>query len=95
MFQEISDTMFGSGVHLPLRMIETHVTGLTSLRLGGFFDREGVTSAADVAIVGDAAVLKESLNRLADIGVTDFMASPSPAGEDAVERTIDFLTAQL
>jgi F420-dependent oxidoreductase-like protein len=59
------------------------------------FDREGVTSAADVAIVGDAAVLKESLNRLADIGVTDFMASPVPAGEDAVDRTIDFLTAQL
>jgi F420-dependent oxidoreductase-like protein len=59
------------------------------------FNREGVADAAGVAIVGDAALLKESLNRLADIGVTDFMASPTPAGEDAVDRTIDFLTAQL
>jgi hypothetical protein len=56
---------------------------------------KGEKGAADVAIVGNAAVLKESLNRLADIGVTDFMAGPVPAGEDAVDRTIDFLTAQL
>ncbi len=59
------------------------------------FDQEGVTDAAGVAIVGDAAVLKESLNRLADIGVTDFMANPAAGGEDAIDRTIDFLTAQL
>jgi len=59
------------------------------------FDREGVSGAGDIAIVGDAAVLKESLNRLADIGVTDLMAGPVPAGEDAVDRTIDFLAAQL
>ena len=59
------------------------------------FDREGVTGAGDIAIVGDASVLKKSLNRLRDIGVTDFMASPSPAGEDAYNRTIDFLTTQL
>ena len=68
-------------------------TDLPSYR--AMFDREGVANAGDVAIVGDAAVLKESLNRLADIGVTDFMASPAPAGEDAVNRTMDFLTAQL
>lgn len=59
------------------------------------FDREGVTGAGDIAIVGGASVLKKSLNRARDIGVTDFMASPSPAGEDAYNRTIDFLTAQL
>jgi F420-dependent oxidoreductase-like protein len=59
------------------------------------FDREGVSGAGDIAMVGDAAALKESLNRLADIGVTDFMAGPVSAGEDAVDRTIDFLTAQL
>lgn len=59
------------------------------------FDREGVTGAADIAILGDAAFLKETLNRLADIGVTDFMANPVSANEDAVDRTVDFLTAQL
>jgi len=59
------------------------------------FEREGATGAGDIAIVGDAAELTESLNRLADIGVTDFMVNPAPAGEDAVDRTIDFLTTQL
>jgi hypothetical protein len=59
------------------------------------FDREGVTDAAGVAMLGDAAVLKEYLNRLADIGVTDLLANPVSANEDAIDRTIDFLTAQL
>jgi F420-dependent oxidoreductase-like protein len=59
------------------------------------FDREGVTGAADVAIVGNAAVLKETLNRLVDIGVTELMAVLVHAGEDAGDRTLDFLTAQL
>ena len=59
------------------------------------FDREGVANAGDLAIVGDAKTLKEYLDRLAAIGVTDFMASPQSAGEDAVDRTIDFLTAQF
>jgi alkanesulfonate monooxygenase SsuD/methylene tetrahydromethanopterin reductase-like flavin-dependent oxidoreductase (luciferase family) len=59
------------------------------------FEREGVKGAGDIAIVGDSTELTESLSHLADIGVTDFMVSPTPAGEDAVDRTIDFLTAQL
>ncbi len=59
------------------------------------FDREGVTDAADVAIVGDVTVLKEALSRLTDIGVTDFMADLAPTDEGAVDRTIDFLTAQI
>lgn len=59
------------------------------------FDLEGVTGAADVAILGDAASLKATLNRLADMGVTDFVADPVSANENAVDRTIDFLTAQL
>jgi len=59
------------------------------------FEREGVEGPADVAIIGDESVLKDSLDRLAQIGVTDFIAAPFPADKDAVERTIDFLTAQL
>jgi F420-dependent oxidoreductase-like protein len=58
-------------------------------------DREGVEGPADVAILGDAKTLKESLNHLARIGVTDFIAGLFSADENAYERTIDFLTAQL
>lgn len=58
-------------------------------------DREGVEGPADVAILGDAETLKESLNHLARIGVTDFIAGLFSADENAYERTIDFLTAQL
>jgi F420-dependent oxidoreductase-like protein len=59
------------------------------------FDLEGVTGAADVAILGDATSLKAALNHLAAIGVTDFVANPVSANENAVDRTIDFLAAQL
>jgi len=59
------------------------------------FDLEGAMGAADVAILGDAISLKATLNRLEDIGVTDFVADPVAANENAVDRTIDFLTAQL
>lgn len=58
-------------------------------------DREGVEGPADVAILGDAETLKESLKHLARIGVTDFIAGLFSADENAYERTIDFLTAQL
>jgi 5,10-methylenetetrahydromethanopterin reductase len=68
-------------------------TNLPSYR--AMFEREGVKGPADIAIVGDASVLEESLHRLEQIGVTDFLASLVPAGEDAVERTMDFLAAQL
>jgi len=67
-------------------------TDLPSYR--AMFDREGVKGPADVAIVGDAALLRSSLHRLEEIGVTDFIASLTPAGEDAVERTMDFLATQ-
>ena len=35
-------------------------------------DREGVSTAADVAIIGDERVLDDALTRLRDIGITDF-----------------------
>ena len=58
-------------------------------------DREGVTGCEDVAILGDADVLAASLEHLASIGVTDFIASPLWMDEATYERTIDFLTVQL
>lgn len=39
-------------------------------------DREGARGPGDVAIVGDEGVVRAQLDRLADIGVTDFAASP-------------------
>lgn len=59
------------------------------------FDREGVAGAADIAIVGNKKAIKEALSQLADLGVTEFIASPVTVGEDTVERTIDFLATQL
>jgi len=53
-------------------------------------DREGAEGPQDVAIVGDEAAVGEALHRLAESGVTDFLAAPFPAGKDgreSVERT--------
>lgn len=53
-------------------------------------DREGVEGPADVAIVGDESAVEEQLRHLAEIGVTDYLASPFPVGADrraSVERT--------
>lgn len=58
-------------------------------------DREGAAGCEDVAILGDADLLEASLEHLASIGVTDFIASPFWMGEGTYERTIDFLTEQL
>lgn len=56
------------------------------------FDREDVTGPGDVSIVGDEASVKSQLNRLADIGVTEFVGIPF--GDAATqERTIDLLAA--
>jgi F420-dependent oxidoreductase-like protein len=38
-------------------------------------DREGAAGPADVAIIGDEATVRAGLGRLADAGVTDFVAS--------------------
>ena len=53
-------------------------------------DREGAEGPADVAIVGNEDEVNERLDRLADIGVTEFLAAPFAAGTDAkktLERT--------
>lgn len=56
-------------------------------------DVEGAATAADVAIVGDAATVRSRLRALAESGVTDLNASPYPVrgDESAMQRTREFL----
>ena len=57
-------------------------------------DREGAKGPGDVAIVGDEDAVGEQIQRLADVGVTDFIAATYPIRPDeatAVERTRRFL----
>jgi F420-dependent oxidoreductase-like protein len=54
-------------------------------------DREGVKGPAEMAIVGDERAVERELDRLRDVGVSEFNAAAFPAEPGAVERTIDFL----
>jgi F420-dependent oxidoreductase-like protein len=58
-------------------------------------DREGIKNPEDIAIVGDEKVLDTAIQRLRDIGVTDFLAAPFDAGEGTVQRTEDYLASRL
>ena len=53
-------------------------------------DREGAAGPADVAIVGDEGAVGAQVSRLADAGVTDFVALEYAKGDDAA-RTRGFL----
>jgi F420-dependent oxidoreductase-like protein len=56
------------------------------------FDREGVTGPGEVSIVGDEAYVKSQLDRLAAVGVTEFVGIPF--GDAATQkRTVDLLAA--
>ena len=57
-------------------------------------DREGAAGAADLAIVGDEAVVGSQIRELAGIGVTDFVAGEYGRGEDAA-RTRALLRSLL
>jgi F420-dependent oxidoreductase-like protein len=58
-------------------------------------DREGASSPADIALVGDTTAVETELRRLADAGVTDLLAAPFEADEGAMQRTVDFLAGQI
>lgn len=58
-------------------------------------DLEGAAKVADIAVLGDETVLRSFLDRLEAMGVTDLMASLATVDDGSVERTTDFLTAQL
>lgn len=58
-------------------------------------DREGVAGPAELALLGDEASLRSSIQRLRDIGVTDFNAAIIPVGEGVSENTLDLLQSEL
>ncbi len=58
-------------------------------------DREGVEGPAELAVVGDESTLRASLQRLRDIGVTDFNAAIMPVAEGVFENTRDLLQSEL
>ncbi|SDH34979.1 TIGR03564 family F420-dependent LLM class oxidoreductase [Nonomuraea jiangxiensis] len=57
-------------------------------------DREGASSPADVAIVGDERYVERQIARLADAGVTHFVASPAGlTTAQERQRTLELLGA--
>ena len=58
-------------------------------------DKEGASGAVDVAIAGDEKVLDAALDRLSEIGVTDFNAAIMPLDKEATERTLQYLESRL
>lgn len=56
-------------------------------------DREGASGPADVAIVGDEQTLRTQIERLRNMGVTDFQAAIVAADAQTRERTLAFLGA--
>ena len=54
-------------------------------------DREGVEQPSGIAIIGDESTLRARIDGLRDAGVTDFAASPFPAGPGVIDRTVEFL----
>jgi F420-dependent oxidoreductase-like protein len=78
------------------------IASLINKRLGTYgelpsyramFEREGVTSPAELALVGDEDTVMERLQNLADAGVTDFAASEFTVSPEQVRRTRDLLKA--
>jgi 5,10-methylenetetrahydromethanopterin reductase len=58
-------------------------------------DKEGAAGPADVSILGDEASLREKIQQLRDIGVTDFNAAIMSVEEGGFERTLQFLEGEL
>ncbi len=58
-------------------------------------DKEGAAGPADVALIGDEKALDKKIQRLRDVGVTDFCASIVPTEDGVVERTLDYLESKL
>ena len=58
-------------------------------------DKEGAAGPADIAIVGNESEVSKSLDRLRDVGVTDFDAAIFPAEEDTDRRTLELLQSRL
>ena len=57
-------------------------------------EREGSATPADFAILGDEQTLDAGLQRLRDIGVTDFDANILSIEEGSRERTLEYLASR-
>ena len=57
-------------------------------------DREGAAGPADIAMVGDETALRAQIQRLRDIGVSDFNAAIIPVDTTATTRTLAFLASE-
>jgi F420-dependent oxidoreductase-like protein len=55
-------------------------------------DKEGAESPADIAILGDEDAVRAGVEKLAAVGVTDFVASIAGNAEERT-RTFDFISA--
>ena len=58
-------------------------------------DKEGIAGPAELAFAGDEAELRRDIERLRDIGVTDFCASIVSRDAAEYRRTYDFLASIL
>ena len=88
------------GVSQPLQLSFGVCVGGRQVEFGQYIpsyramlDREGAAGPADVALVGDEAALRRSIDGLRDAGVTDFNAAVMEVDEGARDRTIEFLAS--
>lgn len=58
-------------------------------------DKEGAAGPADVALVGNEKSLDKQIQRLQDVGVTDFNAAIVGTEDGAVERTLEYLSSKV
>ncbi|MFP8874052.1 MAG: TIGR03564 family F420-dependent LLM class oxidoreductase [Myxococcota bacterium] len=58
-------------------------------------DREGVEGPGDVALVGDEKEVGAQMDRLRDLGVTEFGGAIVTVEEGGAERTFEFLASRL
>ena len=56
-------------------------------------DREGVKGPADIALAGDENYLRGAIDRLRNIGVTDFNVAIAGADAATADRTLQFLAS--
>ena len=57
-------------------------------------DKEGLAGPGDLALVGDEQEVRHRLNRLRDIGVTDFTAAIAAEDSEGLARTRAFLASE-
>jgi 5,10-methylenetetrahydromethanopterin reductase len=58
-------------------------------------EMEEVSGPAELAMVGDEATLRAGIQRLRDVGVTDFNAAIMDVAEGVFDNTLDFLQSEI